>query len=306
MRGRSACDARLGPCLCSLRSSQLVGSMPATTLAARPQREKLEMYVLEGPGADFAEATKGLELVDISQTADGTKAEAVLTGTQAAKIRAQGVKVDLLRNDKGQTVTEQAALRRSTASPSGAPGTSPAASATSCMTSLASNPQLVKLEVLGHTHQGREIIALKLTQGAREAADGSRPAVLYSSLQHAREWISVEVNRRTLQLLRRAAGGRTTRTSRTCSRTRELWFVLSANPDGYQYTFDHRAAVAQEPARQRRRRPDHRRRRRRPEPQLQRALGLRRRGLVDRTRSRRHVPRPERRRPSPRRRRCRA
>ena len=41
-----------------------------------------------------------------------------------------------------------------------------------------------------------------------------------------------------------------------------------------------RAAVAQEPARQRRRRPDRRRRRRRPEPQLQRALELRQRGLV--------------------------
>ena len=61
------------------------------------------------------------------------------------------------------------------------------------------NPQLVKLEVLGETHQGRELIALKLTQGARDVPDGSRPAVLYSSLQHAREWISTEVNRRTLR-----------------------------------------------------------------------------------------------------------
>ena len=34
----------------------------------------------------------------------------------------------------------------------------------------------------------------------------------------------------------------------------ELWFILVANPDGYQYTFDRRAPVAQEPARQRRQR----------------------------------------------------
>ncbi len=42
----------------------------------------------------------------------------------------------------------------------------------------------------------------------------------------------------------------------------------------------HRAAVAQEPARQRRQRRDHERRRRRPEPQLRRQLAVRRRGLV--------------------------
>ena len=52
--------------------------------------------------------------------------------------------------------------------------------------------------MLGRTYQGRELIALKVTQGARGVRDGSRPAVLYSSNQHAREWISLEVNRRLL------------------------------------------------------------------------------------------------------------
>ena len=36
------------------------------------------------------------------------------------------------------------------------------------------NPQLVKLVVLGRTYQGRELIALKVTQGARGVRDGSR------------------------------------------------------------------------------------------------------------------------------------
>jgi murein tripeptide amidase MpaA len=47
------------------------------------------------------------------------------------------------------------------------------------------NPSLVKLEVLGETHQGRDLIALKVTQNANSRPDGSRPAVLYSSNQHA-------------------------------------------------------------------------------------------------------------------------
>jgi hypothetical protein len=68
--------------------------------------------------------------------------------------------------------------------------------------------------------------------------DGRRPAVLFNSNQHAREWISVEVNRRTLRYLvdQYRAGNREIR--RLLGET-EVWFVLSANPDGYQYTFDH-------------------------------------------------------------------
>ena len=43
------------------------------------------------------------------------------------------------------------------------------------------NPQLVKLEVLGHTGQGREIIAVKLTRVARSsrAYASSRPLQLH-------------------------------------------------------------------------------------------------------------------------------
>jgi hypothetical protein len=99
------------------------------------------------------------------------------------------------------------------------------------------NPQLVKLVVLGRTHQGREIIALKVTQGARGVRDGSRPAVLYSSLQHAREWISLEVNRRLLHhfIARWRAEDPEIR---SLVETTELWFVITANPDGYQYSHD--------------------------------------------------------------------
>jgi zinc carboxypeptidase/immune inhibitor InhA-like protein len=78
---------------------------------------------------------------------------------------------------------------------------------------------------------------LKLTQGARRKRDGSRPAVLYSSNQHAREWISLEVNRRLLHHFIDGWRGHD-REIRRLLRSTELWFVISANPDGYQYTFD--------------------------------------------------------------------
>jgi hypothetical protein len=100
------------------------------------------------------------------------------------------------------------------------------------------NPGVVKLVTLGTSHQGRAIVALKLTAGARSMADGARPSVLYSSLQNGREWISGEVNRRLLHHF--INGWRTNdREIRKLLLSTELWFVVVANPDGYQYTFDH-------------------------------------------------------------------
>jgi murein tripeptide amidase MpaA len=76
-----------------------------------------------------------------------------------------------------------------------------------------------------------------VTQSATSRPDGSRPAVLYSSNQHAREWISVEVNRRLLHYF--IDGWRANNPEiRDLLKNTELWFVISANPDGYQYTFD--------------------------------------------------------------------
>jgi murein tripeptide amidase MpaA len=206
---------------------------PMVSLAAGPQREKLEMYVLEGPAASFAEATKGLELLDIQQTAEGTRAEAVLTRRQAAKIRAQGVEVSFLRNDNGQTVTQQAALMALNGFTVWRSWDEPGGIRDELYDVAGDNADIVTLEVIGRTHQDREIIALRVG----EKGPGKRPAVLYSSLQHAREWISVEVNRRTLHYFidRYRAGDSSIRN--LLKRT-ELWFVLVANPDGYQYTFD--------------------------------------------------------------------
>jgi hypothetical protein len=54
-------------------------------------------------------------------------------------------------------------------------------------------PSVVKEEVIGHSVQGQDIVAYKVTQGARDLPDATRPTVLFDSTQHAREWISTEV-----------------------------------------------------------------------------------------------------------------
>jgi Zinc carboxypeptidase/Immune inhibitor A peptidase M6 len=209
----------------------------ASPAAGGQGRERLKMYTVRGAATEIAQATQGVELAGVERTARGIRAEAVLTRDQVSKLRASGVRVKLTRNKKGQTVAQQFAAQAAGGFNVWRSWDEPGGIRDELYDVARRNPQLVKLEMLGRTHQGRELIALKVTQGAREVRDGSRPAVLYSSNQHAREWISLEVNRRTLHYFidRWRANDKQIK---DLLKTTELWFVISANPDGYQYTFD--------------------------------------------------------------------
>ena len=98
-------------------------------------------------------------------------------------------------------------------------------------------PGVTKLVKIGTTLQGREILALKVTQGARGQRDGRRPAVLFSATQHAREWIATEIDRRLMYHYIEGWANDDTQIKKLLQST-ELWFVPVMNPDGYQYTFD--------------------------------------------------------------------
>ncbi|MFE9683771.1 M14 family zinc carboxypeptidase [Streptomyces sp. NPDC006285] len=97
------------------------------------------------------------------------------------------------------------------------------------------NPSLTKVVSIGKTIQGQDILAVKLTKGAKKTKDGAKPSVLYMSNQHAREWITPEMTRRLLHHYLDNYG-KDRRITRLVDST-ELWFVLSANPDGYDWTF---------------------------------------------------------------------
>ncbi|MFD7771570.1 M14 family zinc carboxypeptidase [Streptomyces sp. NPDC059787] len=97
------------------------------------------------------------------------------------------------------------------------------------------NPDLTKVVSIGKTVKGQDILALKLTKKAKKTKDGSKPSVLYMSNQHAREWITPEMTRRLMHHY--LDSYRTDKRIKKIVDTTELWFVLSANPDGYDYTF---------------------------------------------------------------------
>jgi hypothetical protein len=216
----------------------LAFSLLGSTGATAQDDSALEMYTLDVSAGEAAELTAtGLDVAASRVTEAGLSLDVVLTADEARGLRDRGVDVKVKRNKDGKSARQLAAEQASSGFEVWRSFDERGGIRDELYDVARRNPQLAKLVVLGTSHQGREIIALKLTQGARGIRDGSRPAVLYSSMQHAREWISVEVNRRLLHHF--IDGWRADDPEiRDLLRNRELWFVLVANPDGYQYTFD--------------------------------------------------------------------
>ncbi|SCF29341.1 M14 family metallopeptidase [Micromonospora mirobrigensis] len=221
----------------------LVGALALTAPAsARPPsdpaaRDGLEVYVgtvdaqqlgkLRAAGVDLGHDA-------VQTTAGGARVETVLSRREARRLAGQGVPLSVKKVDgkpASQLLREQASAGwkafRSYSEPGGIRDE---------LTATAARfPKLAKLETIGRTVQGKPILAVKVTKNAGKVPDGTRPAVLYSSTQHAREWITPEMTRRLLHHYLDNYGTDPEVTSLVD--TRELWFLPVANPDGYDYTF---------------------------------------------------------------------
>ncbi|WP_435271401.1 M14 family zinc carboxypeptidase [Streptomyces sp. 1222.5] len=172
----------------------------------------------------------GHELGERAAARGRTRVEVYLTDEQAAKLRKQGV--DLTEHTlsaKAEARVEGAA--QGVFRPYGGSG----GLRQEILAAARANPGLTKVESIGKTVDGQDILALRLTRNARKSKDGSKPSVLYMSNQHAREWITPEMTRRLMHYY--LDHYRTDKRVRKIVDSTELWFVLSANPDGYDYTF---------------------------------------------------------------------
>jgi hypothetical protein len=212
-------------------------SMASMALAKQDRgRDPLEVYTAILTRPQLRDLIRqGYDVAAVRQAPGGVEADLVLSRSEFARLRGQGIQIDTKKNRDGKTATQLAAEQAASGFTVWRSYDEPGGIRDELYQIAQANPQRVKLEVIGHTLQGREIIALKVTQGAG-IPDGTRPAVLYNADQHAREWISVEVNRRLLHYILDNYGTNADVTDLV--NNRELWFVLVANPDGYQYTFD--------------------------------------------------------------------
>ncbi|MEW9533477.1 M14 family zinc carboxypeptidase [Microbispora sp. NPDC049125] len=202
---------------------------------ALPPADRSELYRVEGPpGTGATLAQEGFDVV--RRRIEGARERVELTAARAelAGIRDLGLAPRPVRDSRGRTQLQAAraqaaggyAVWRSYSQQGGI--------ADKLRAIAAHNGDVAKLESIGRSVQGKDILAVRLTRGARILPDGARPSVLYAATQHAREWIAAEVDMRLLEYL--VARKDTPDIARLLSTT-EVWFVPVANPDGYDYTF---------------------------------------------------------------------
>lgn len=96
---------------------------------------------------------------------------------------------------------------------------------------VARYPAIASKRVLGKSYQGRDIVAVKISDNV--GTDEAEPEVLYDSQHHAREHLTVEM---AIYLLHLYADNYAADTRiRNVVNSREIWIIPSVNPDGSEY-----------------------------------------------------------------------
>ena len=217
-----------------------VGAAPPTSGS-----DRLDVYVGEVSAGQLSDVIDlGVDRHDLEVSrvpgergAKGqVRVEAILSEAQATELRRQGVEMRTKKVDGGQTVAQRATALAAEGynvwSKYGGPG----GLKEQYEQVAAENPRIAKLVTIGETVNGQDIIALKVSKNARQLADGKKPSVLYLGAQHAREWITPEMNRRLVNYVVDGYGSDPDITRLV--EENELWFVPVANPDGYDWTFE--------------------------------------------------------------------
>lgn len=96
---------------------------------------------------------------------------------------------------------------------------------------VADYPEIMTKEVIGTSHEGRDIVAVKVSDNASQ--DEDEPEVLFTHHQHAREHLTVEMALYTLGEFGAKYGNEDRITKMVDER--ELWIIPDANPDGGEY-----------------------------------------------------------------------
>ncbi|MGH2827757.1 MAG: M14 family metallopeptidase, partial [Actinomycetota bacterium] len=222
----------------------LVGGLVVVAPAsAVPKSDRLDVYVGDLTAGQLSELVElGVDRHDLEiaripgeRGAKGElRVEAIISGAQARQLATQGVTMQP-KKVNGQTVAQRATL----AAAEGFEVFNTYGGATGIKAeyeqAAADNPSIAKTVTIGQTVNGQDMIALKISKNARTLKDGKKPSVLYLSAQHAREWITPEMNRRLMHYFLDNYGSDPQITKLV--NENELWFVPVANPDGYDFTF---------------------------------------------------------------------
>jgi hypothetical protein len=96
---------------------------------------------------------------------------------------------------------------------------------------VADHPTIARQQVIGQSYEGRNIVAVKISDNV--STDEGEPEVLFTSSQHAREILTVEMALYIMNQLTDGYGSDSRVTGLVDSR--EIWVVPNVNPDGSEY-----------------------------------------------------------------------
>ncbi|MEV0593926.1 M14 family metallopeptidase [Nonomuraea cavernae] len=215
----------LGTCLVAVQAHAEVDPLPPG--------DRIELYQLDSPpGTGQILREKGFDIVQ--QENKGSQEHIELTAAQADLdgLRKLGHKPEPVRNPQGQTQLEAARTQAAGGYTVWKSYSEPGGIADQLRAIANANKDIVKIQSIGKTLKGQDILAVKVSTLARTLPDGIKPSTLYSATQHAREWIAAEMDMRLLKYVVANKSALRDLLNKT-----ELWFVPVANPDGYDFTF---------------------------------------------------------------------
>jgi hypothetical protein len=234
----------------------LAGMAALTAIAGSAQAagartvEPLNQYAISGKVDTDELARAGYDLNELKELGKSGRLVIVTTPSKAKALGEKGATVEQLSEAKALTATSSPLTTPTHGYDVFRPWSlNPAPCPNRCATpniplkqwyhDLASRyPEIVKEETIGQSVLGQPLKAYKVTADARSTRDGTRPVTLYESTQHAREWISAEVNRRLFSWF---IEHRRDREVKRLLNNNEIWFMPMMNPDGYDYTFTSKA-----------------------------------------------------------------
>ncbi len=200
---------------------------PATTPADAAE-EQTRQYEVQGPADAKARTAIAATGVSIDE-ADAHSAVVSADATQVKRLRALGYQVRAL---PGPPARNNGAAAEPFDFPSADSRYHNYAEMNAEIDQrIAAHPSIMSKRVIGKSYQGRDIIAVKVSDNV--ATDENEPEVLFTHHQHAREHLTVEM---ALYLLRELGDdyGSDSRVTNAVN-GREIWIIPDVNPDGGEY-----------------------------------------------------------------------
>jgi hypothetical protein len=221
-------------------ASAAASTVDLTPSGAVASAGDLKMYSATVDSATLQELfDEGYDVTPVDAGIDGTQVALVLSAGERKALEAKGISLTFQTSGRESTDANVALVETSEFGWKVFRSYDEAGGIEDQLQEIGSNPaydDFVELRDIGDTIEGRDIWAIRMTDGIAGVPLNTRPAVLYQGTTHAREWISTEVTMRLLNwFLAEQTGGNTEVANLLGSR--ELWFLPVVNPDGYEYTF---------------------------------------------------------------------